>query len=161
MEKLLFFIFVIVCNSIFAQTKSEILDIFKNKIIYTKYSIKTSSKYDSTYIKARKMSESYTYDVYDPALKIFQKIICKKKDKELFRAFINVLIEDSTSADETPGYTLFEIFKCQSNFVISEYKKSSKLEKLYIHKNLEMYFEQDDNNLPNFSELKKQFNTLK
>jgi len=144
-----------------AQNKSEIVNIFNNQIRYTRDFINSCKTNDSSYTKAREITELYTEDIYNPALYQFQDIICKKPDERLFELFINTLIEDSSSADETPSDILFEIFKCQTMFVISEYHKMSNLGRKQILLHLDLYFQEGSNNISNYNDLKKQYDSLK
>ncbi len=104
---ILIFTHILLINvNISAQEKHLIIDCFKRQIQLNKQ-FKTI-----TSISNRQHVESYTEDTLHYCLDMLKNIMCNDFDSNLFKEYIDLLIENSNSSDEAIFYPIGEIFKC-------------------------------------------------
>lgn len=68
------------------------------------------------------MSVFHDYQ-FDAVLGLFDKYMCKFKDRELLEEFLNLLEVETGSADELPSYSLGTIFQCHPDWMFESMKK--------------------------------------
>lgn len=150
-------------------SKREIISIFRKYVDLNedfKSSVNTGiGKSGKLYSVLRKDVEKYGEEIYVPKLKLLKTIICKEKDSELLSEFFKVLISTENSADEEPRWILGDIYLCQSDLIISEFRKLKKTEQKIILGDLNFGFlnvtYNKEDKIQNYHHLKKKLDLLK
>ena len=55
--------------------------------------------------------------IFDPNLKFITKFICNTNDEELFRTYIELILIEGGSADESPRFALGDLYMCQEGMI--------------------------------------------
>ena len=154
---------------VFSQvTKAEISNIFHKYVTLNNDFIKSvpeNSPTRDSYNNLRRAVEAYAEDVYNPILSDAKSIICNNGDVELLSEYFQVIIKTRNSAAEYPTFILGDIFICQSELFIVEFKKLSKEEKMIIYDTVEWGFKnvtwKKEDAIPNYSSLSEKLVNLK
>ena len=64
---------------------------------------------------------------FDLSLKPFTNYICDSKDKELITQFLDLLLQQSGSADESPDFALGRLFICDPDWTFEQIKSYKNL----------------------------------
>jgi hypothetical protein len=115
-----------------------------------------------SHAQLREEVEHYHRSVYLPKVRETKELVCKRKDKEVLAEFVKVLVNDTNSADEEPQNKLGEIFACQSDLVVSEFKKLNAVDSKIALDALEFGFgNTQKKSMPNYSILKGKLESLR
>jgi len=116
-------------------SRDEVIEVFR------KYQeLNESFLKDVGNIELRRSVEEYSENFYGPKLSEAKSLVCKKKDRVILKAFMNVLVSTRNSANEYPSWVLGEMFLCQSELVVSEFKKFDQFEEEILYGKLEFGF---------------------
>ena len=129
----------------FKMTRQEILNTFQKYIALNDDFISSVStgkgKTGKPYKDLRKEVEDYADGPLHAALSSAEGITCDKGDKEILSSLFKVIISTSNSADESPAWTLGEIYVCHPSLVENEIVRLKPAERKQIYHNLEFGFE--------------------
>ncbi|HPG41506.1 MAG TPA: hypothetical protein PLP19_10315 [bacterium] len=120
---LLFFfslLFLISRTSCFAnERRNEIIKILNTYSELNNRFLEINGKENfENYLKTKNKLEEYGENYYFPILQEMAKLICEKNDRDLLKQFLEILIKTSNSADETPTWTLGDIYLCQPDMTL-------------------------------------------
>jgi len=96
-----------------------------------------------------------------PLLDFFSSFICKRKDIELLNIFMDILVAEEGSADESPSFALGEIYLCQPDWTLKLVKqRKSEIINGHLEWGFKNVASEKEDYIKNFQELKKNLEDL-
>jgi hypothetical protein len=114
---LLFFLLSISYQLNAQNERDSLILVLKEEINLNTKFLESIGSNDSSYYKSRDKVEKFN-DYFDSILPRCKELICKTKDSELLKEFLNVLVSTTNSADEVPIWEYAEIYICQPDFTL-------------------------------------------